>query len=226
MPKKSIIQHLFDFVAPYDCLVCGREGKILCTGCSRDVVEPVPSRCFRCFKASKDFSTCKPCKKQSPLERVWAVTCYESYAKELVRHMKFHANRTAATTIGEILDNELPFFPPNTVVSYVPTAPVRVRERGFDHARIIAHAFARYRGLACKTLLVRTGTSSQVGAHRTDRIKQAQHAYEPSGVRISASTVLLIDDVITTGSTLSSAAKTLRKAGFKQISGAVFSQTL
>lgn len=107
---------------------------------------------------------------------------------------------------------------------HLPTATSRVRQRGYDHARLIARDFASRRQLPCQSLLVRHGQQRQVGAARTIRLQQAEQFYSAKIVRPMPSRVLLIDDVVTTGASISAAAKCLKRAGVKHVDAAIFAQ--
>lgn len=112
----------------------------------------------------------------------------------------------------------------DTIITYVPTATSRVRIRGYDQTKLIAEEFARIRGLSCRRLLVRIGQARQVRSTRAQRAAQAAGNYIAVPGTTLDGTVVLIDDIITTGATLGSAAKVLKKVGVKHVLGAVFAQ--
>lgn len=221
-----VLEKLFDVVTPYDCLVCGHEGKLICPWCWPDAFDSVPSRCFICKKASSDSTSCKNCITSSvTLEHVWVATAYTGYSKQLVKGMKFAQHRQAAHLIAAQLHQTLPYLDGDYIVTYVPTASSRRRERGFDHAKLIAAEFARVRRLAYAPLLIRCNQTRQVGHSRSERLAQVAGAYRPARSRhISKRKILLIDDVITTGATIQEASRVLRAAGAKSVDAAIFAQ--
>lgn len=132
--------------------------------------------------------------------------------------------QAAAIPIVRLMTEALPFLPPDTVVVHVPTATSRVRRRGYDPAELLARALAKEVGLAHDTLLVRVTQTRQVGAKRKERMLQMENAFKSSGAPSDVTSVLLVDDLTTTGATLEAAAKCLHDAGIKNINAVVFAQ--
>lgn len=212
-------------LAPHVCLVCGREGSLLCASCSYDALPPLPDRCYRCKSISQDSAVCQKCRKHTVLKYVWPRAQYSGPAKDLVYSLKFARARAAARLIADLLDEAVPALPPGTLVTYIPTATSRVRFRGYDQSRLIAKAFARKRNLRLVTALARIGQTRQVGSDRKHRLAQAAQNYRVQNQsKVKGAEILLIDDILTTGATLESAAKLIKLAGAKQVSAAVFAQ--
>lgn len=220
-----MFDRLVGVLAPHICLVCGEEGSLLCGWCATDTLDVIPERCYRCSTLSQDAAVCAKCQSKTPLRHVWVRTIYKDVPKMLVQSLKFSRAKDAITVITVLLDDLVPFLSPETVVSYVPTATSRVRQRGYDQSRLIAQRFARQRGLACTSLLVRHGQARQVGSDRKHRITQAAGNYTViDSERVRGAKVLLIDDIMTTGATIEAAARALKKAGAKQVNAAIFAQ--
>lgn len=217
------IELLVSILAPHTCLACGKEGSILCLGCARTQLKVLPPLCYRCGAASPGYMPCPACLPASPLGHVWPAASYEGTAKDLVASLKFDRAKASAAFIAGHMHAVLPSLVPETVVVPVPTANKRVRKRGYDQAGLIARSFAKKRKLACKDALRRAGSTRQVGASREDRFKQLKNSYTVcSPKKLAGKHILLIDDVLTTGATLESAAKTLRAAGVRSVDAAVF----
>lgn len=124
------------------------------------------------------------------------------------------------------MNQALPVLPDNVVVTYIPTIPSHIRERGYDHAKLIAKEFARIRGLPCRSILLRSTNAKQLGASKASRIAQAKRAYRVDPA-LDPVTYLIIDDIFTTGSTMKYGAKALMDAGSKDVYIAVIArQTL
>ncbi len=110
------------------------------------------------------------------------------------------------------------------VVTWVPTSAARRRRRGFDQSQLLARGLARRRGLPCRPLLRHSAGPAQTGRHAAERAAVAFTARR--GWRGSASgRVLLVDDVVTTGSSLAAAAGALRAAGVTAIVGLTLAAT-
>jgi len=116
-------------------------------------------------------------------------------------------------------------LPENTIVVPIPTATSRVRERGYDHARLMGRDIANSNNLRLVTGLSRLDQARQVGAKRDVRLSQLKGAFRVSQRRlIVGAHILLVDDVLTTGATLEEAALTLKMAGAKKVDAIVFAQ--
>jgi ComF family protein len=104
----------------------------------------------------------------------------------------------------------------------VPLHPARRRERGFNQAEMLARLVARKRGIPCQPLLKRVRyTTTQTAFDRTERMNNLRDAFRlRKNADVRQLRVLLIDDVLTTGATLSECAHVLRKAGAASISAA------
>lgn len=220
-----MLEKLIAILAPHHCLACGDEGHVLCDWCLPDFAAPLPERCYKCKVASAESRVCQRCRPKTRLKHVWARTAYDDQPKRLIHEFKFERKRAAAGPIACLMAERLPYLPRGTIVTHVPTATRRVRQRGYDPAELIAKALAAELGLRHHTLLLRLTQTRQVGAKRAKRIEQMERAFlalpsEPLG----RAAVLLVDDLTTTGATLESAAKCLRLAGAKTVSAAVFAQ--
>lgn len=220
-----IIEQLFSILAPYSCISCGREGALLCAWCLPDAFTPVPERCYRCHALSRGSKVCDKCRKLAPIGHVWVAVEYEGYAKQLVTSYKFARAKDVAAILAARLHETVPFTPEGTIVTFVPTATSRVRERGYDHAEVMARSFAALRDLDCIPLLYRMGQTRQVGSKRSQRITQLAGAFRTrNDEHIKGAKILLIDDIVTTGASLAAASKVLKSAGAKSLDAAVFAQ--
>lgn len=220
-----IIEQFYRFIAPDSCLSCGREGALICLWCYPDAFEQLPGRCYHCHKQTPDSAVCANCRRLAPLKHVWVATSYEIYAKQLLKRFKFERSKDVAEILAEVMDEHLPYLPETVVITYVPTATSRIRQRGYDQAAELAEAFAAKRGLKFAHLLNRSGQVRQVGAKREQRLSQLGQAFKPRNNKLlKNSEILLIDDIVTTGATLQAASKVLKQAGARKINAAVFAQ--
>jgi ComF family protein len=170
------------------------------------------------------FRTCAACRKSSPLFAVATRADYTGIAKQLVWQLKFQGAQAAATEMARQLAPLVAAQQPMLVVP-VPTATSRRRQRGYDQAVLLARALANELAMPYLSALRRTGQHHQVGASRLQRVTQLQDAYRcvyPG--RIAGKHVLLVDDVLTTGATLESAARAIKAAGAARICAITFAQ--
>lgn len=201
----ALTSTIWDLLAPYECLSCGREGELVCAQCWPRLFRPPPP----------------------VFTRYHTATCYGYLAKELVRSMKVDCYRQAGTLIGRALAEVMPRLSPGAIVTSVPTADARRRERGFDHGALIAKEFARTRGVEYRALLIRHGRLKQAGTSATTRRSQVRGVFAARRrASISGNHIVLIDDVITTGSTLDEAMRVLKRNGAASVTALVFAQTV
>lgn len=220
-----LLERLIAPFTPFDCLVCGKEGSLLCNFCAHDVLVPLPSRCYHCQRLMDDSKVCPACRRHTPLKQVWIATNYEGTAQMLVKRYKFDRARSAVEILAESMDNSLPLLPRDTLVVPVPTATTRIRLRGYDHAALLARSISKRRGLHWERLVTRLSQSRQVGATRKQRQEQLKNAFLVTKPElIKDQNILIIDDVTTTGATLEAMAKVLKQAGAKTINALVFAQ--
>lgn len=220
-------------VAPSQCIGCGGEGSVLCIGCRQAEIIAYGERCGFCGKSSTGGRTCQTCRPGAP-RHVWIATNYEGSAKKLINAYKFFGNRAASDDIAAIMADALSDFVADREVSMlnylivpIPSATRRLRERSFDHSRLLAQKLARRLNIDSINALGRLGQSRQVGAKREIRQKQAEGSYY---VRlpylIKGRNILLVDDVLTTGATIKAATKVLRQAGAGRVDALIFAKKL
>jgi len=216
----SILEQLLAMIAPHACIGCRTEGALLCTACVAGL-PAFPSRCYRCGKRTPDYRTCRSCRASSGMYQMIVASIYDGLSKELVHKLKFARGRAAAYDMAQAL--AICFSASDaTLISHIPTAPARVRQRGYDQAALIARALAQKTGVPYTPLLARLGDQRQVGRTREQRRRQMQGVFRVTRPELLNQHVLLVDDVLTTGATCEAAAQALRKAGAKRVSAAVF----
>lgn len=218
-----VLETILELLAPHDCVSCGREGSLLCNSCTNGLKD-FELRCYRCLKATNRTRVCSDCQKLASLHDVFVATEYKRSAAGLIHKLKFERARAGAKVIAQLMDALLPTLPAGVIVTHIPTANSRIRERGYDQAALIAKNFAHLRKVPYSPLLRRVQQTRQVGATRAQRQAQLDGAFSIRKVLAGGRPILLVDDVITTGATIENAALTLKDGGVDALYAAAFAQ--
>lgn len=209
-----MLEGLISLLAPHYCINCRRIGSKLCDNCKNNIEFRPLANCVQCGSRLEQ-QNCRVC--QLPYDYIAACTVREGLVQQLIDDFKFHGARAAAGPLAAMLAEQLAYFPDKVVVTHVPTAAAHVRQRGYDHAALLAKQVARRRRLQYQPLLERQRTARQVGASRQMRQQQAHHLYSSLQSLDKQTTYVLVDDIVTTGATVRYAAQALRAAGATKI---------
>ena len=186
------------------CPVCGRCGPAPCQACIDDL-EPPPRR-----------------PPPRGLDRLTAPFAYVGGGRELVARLKYRNARAAVPWLAAAIAGTVDAAGLQAV-TWVPTTTRRRRSRGFDQAEILARAVARHLGLPCVRLLRRHPGPAQTGRPLAERrIGPHVTVVRPRAV---PGAVLVVDDVVTSGATLATAAMALRRAGATRVDGVTAAST-
>lgn len=220
-----LLEKLIGLYAPHNCLGCSREGDgLICESC-RSALPYVPSRCYRCRAVTRDYAVCISCQSHTPLRRVLVSMHYDGLPKELLHHAKYERARSGISEMAEIMASLPQLLPPNVLLVPVPTATSRVRQRGYDQAMVLARELSASSGVARGDLLARIGQAHQVGAGRKERLEHLRGAFRVLKPKeVAGKHIVLVDDVLTTGATLETAARVLKKSGARKVDAIVFCQ--
>ncbi len=197
-------------LVPSLCSACGRScrpGAVLCTRCARRLAGAAPLGGGG----------------SAGLDRSWSSAAHEGVARDLVAALKFRRLLPVADLIAERIHWLAPASLLSGSIVPVPTAPLRSLRRGFDPAAEIASALAERLDAPLSPCLARCGGGRQVGRRRAQRVGQPPHVNARGE---APRNVLLVDDVLTTGATLSACARALRASGAVRVVGITFTRRL
>ena len=207
-PLGNVASFLASLLAPPRCGTCGKRcawRATLCERCEREIAAAVP------------IPVTVP-----SLDAAWCAAAYDGAARELVTALKFHRRLPLARRAAEAIAAAAPEGLRAGAVVPVPPAPWRLRRRGHDPAEEIAFALARISELPLLPCLRRTSGRRQVGRRRAARLA------DPPAVRLvdrPPTSVVLVDDVITTGATLGACARALRRGGAEKLVAVAFAHS-
>lgn len=209
--KNTIVERVLEVIAPHPCSGCGKMGTLLCPYCKYDIIcEPFVG-CILCG-ARQARGICEL--HHAPLEGVFTVGVRDSTLEAILNKLKFERVKAAAAPLAELIVELLPRLPEGVVIVPIPTVQSHVRQRGYDQVDLLARHVASFTGISVARVLRRKSNATQ---HIVGRVKRQQQAEQAFTLRdhhvISGKTVLLLDDIVTTGATLLAAAELLYEAG-------------
>ena len=226
MRLKQVIDAALDIIFPISCLGCGSEGTYVCSDCLR--VQPRLASPYCSYCAEPGSTTpCRWCRAASlELDGIVAPFLMEGAVREAVLQLKYHQVRGLAPVLGGLMEQE--WRSKSTAADLVLPVPLhrsRLRQRGYNQSTLLAKALSKGLGLPCdESALVRTrDTGPQVGLNREERVLNVQGCFRCSAP-VEGKSILLVDDVATTGSTLSACGQVLRQAGATSVWGIVLAR--
>lgn len=215
-----------DLLFPPRCLGCDRCGAYLCAACRAGIHAVASPYCPACHnEVDSETPVCR-CSQPAPLYAV-AAGAYDGPLRRAVLGFKFQGRTAAAPTLAALMYLQLRALPlGGYLLVPVPLHAQRQRERGYNQAALLAHELSRLSGAPVAHRLLRrvraTGAQSLLSAAaRKHNMEGAFLATAPC----PGATVLLVDDVCTTGATLRAAAQAASAAGAKAVYAVVLAAT-
>lgn len=210
------------------CAVCLLEpGAPLCPGCERDFFAADAARCMRCaIRVNTAERVCGQCLAQPPpFDATAALADYAMPVAGMIAAMKFRARIDLADCFACLLAAR-ETGPTADLVLAVPLSFERESARGFNQSLEIARRYARLTGarLAERSLLRVRDTPPQQSLAREQRRRNVAGAFAVAG-DVRGLGIVVIDDVMTTGSTLAEIAATLKRAGAASVVNRVVART-
>lgn len=203
-----MIKELLNYIFPPRCAGCGTSGSVLCHSCTRYISNLQP-RTHDLFFSALPYQDPK--------------------VKRVIRALKFKNSKDIASFLGELLYtrfleelSELVSLNNKIIVIPTPLSKERMRERGFNQSELIARAFTKGSStliLCTKNVerFIHRDPQSSISMKRM-RLKNIEGVYRITHKeRIRNQTVIVIDDIATTGATLTELKKVLREAGARKI---------
>lgn len=202
----DLIEKLLCLLFPAQCLACDR------------IISPGESFCESC-KASlpgaplyREFTVC------GKSFRVTSLMPYKGGFRKSLHRLKFEDERALAKQIGRLMAEVLP-NEAFSAVTWVPMSEKKKRLRGYDQSELLARTAARELDIPAVRLITKIReTDTQHELARADRIENIKNAYRAEKAAAGMS-IILVDDIITTGSTLCECAGELYRAGATKIVG-------
>jgi competence protein ComFC len=180
---------------------------------------------------SKSALVHRKCKSKTDLDGVFIIAEYSKFIENYIGDIKYEFYFAMIPDLVHVMTKSLAgnfqFRQKvnKSVFTFVPLHPSRERWRGFNQSEKIAISLSQYFQIPCKKLLKKIkNTKHQVGLARKERLRNVQEAFDVVHGKPLGTSVIVVDDVMTTGGTLEECAKVLKQEGVKKVYGLVFAR--
>src|SRR5437660_4117730 len=234
LQKFDLLEAAVSLLYPSVCTICGRSiraGEYLCDECEGKITRIVAPFCEKCSEpfegAITSAFTCANCAHRTIYFDA-AVAAYRGrgIVRQMIHEFKYgrqiHLRHLVAQWLHAALDDERLCGRRFDVIVPVPLHPARQRERGFNQASLLAELLSAQTSIPVKPVLERIRyTTTQTALDRSERMENLHNAFRlRKNADVRGLRVLLIDDVLTTGSTLNECSRVLKRAGALSVYGA------
>jgi len=216
---------VLDLLLPQRCVVCAVGGTQLCDRCLRDLPRIGPPLCERCGAPTAwPVRRCRECAgRRLAFASARAAVYYDVALRAFVVGWKERGLRRLAAAAVEVVIEVVP-PPAADVVTFVPPDPDRGLKRGHHPPRQLAEQLAEHWELRLAPLLRRRATKRQRGLSRAERRRNVAGVFAAAGS--VPRSIVLVDDVFTSGATANAASSALRKAGARRVDVITFARVV
>ena len=231
--------NFLDYIFPQKCLNCHQEGQFICDKCFQTIQLKTFQQCPICKIRINQGEVCEKCKNKSHLNGLLVATTYDNnpLIKKSVMQFKYKFNEDLAKKLATLLSCHSGlskiYASEKTILVPIPLHFKRKWQRGFNQAELLTKQISKKTNIPFSNLLKRIkNTPQQAKLSRQERLNNLKSAFEINEkefkkIQIGKKelpTVILIDDIASTLTTLEESAHTLKKAEFKNIWGMVLAR--
>jgi competence protein ComFC len=216
----------YEALFPKHCFGCRQEGSWLCPNCQKRLSYLKTFSCPFCQTVTNRGELCLNCQSQYSLTGILAACSFQSPTRELIHQLKYQKTKELCQLLTKILiKGTVKRLPEGRkIIVPVPLHPNQLRKRGFNQAELLAQELAQRLEITYNPDILKRikDTKSQTKLNRQERLANLKDAFALNQkMDLRGISILLVDDVSTTGITLDQAAKALRLAQPNQIWGLV-----
>lgn len=219
-----VLATLLDLLFPRFCIGCRRHGTLLCASCAAKLERQNPQECAVCRLPSLAGTTCHACAPATALDQTLIALRFDDpLVQKLVHLLKYRYVEEIADHLGAALVGVVAEYGADrdALLAPIPLHSRRERTRGFNQSALLARAVAARTGrpVSDHLLVRRRTTSQQAKLNRDARLRNLRGAFAMAKtLEKLPRSVMLVDDVVTTGATLEACARTLKTAGVQRVS--------
>jgi len=241
---KKLSKFILDLFFPKKCFGCNKPGTYICDSCFKKIEIDKNNKCPFCDRPVPNTFICQKCRERFYLDRlIWAVPYFNPLVKKLIKAFKYHHIKELAKPLSALLIKSLnqcgtSYVPDNVIVVPIPLHNQRLHERDFNQAELLSKNIAEYFSIPMETeILERTRSiipQAKIRDHKSRRenikdifeIKQKfiKKCKDENKNLLKGKIIILVDDVFTSGATISEATRILKRAGAKEIWGLVIAK--
>ena len=225
---RKIYEVLTELLFPPRCPICDKIQKMkekgICPECRKKIRYIREPRCMKCSKQLSDEEQeyCKDCTERDHFYKQGrALFDYRAIDRAIYK-FKYKGRKE----YGEILGEEMAYFlgdyihriKPDALIP-VPMYPAKKRVRGYNQAEVLADMLGKYLNVPVRADLVKRvkNTRALKALNRKERLNNLKNAFNLEGNGVKLNTIIIVDDIYTTGSTIDAVAKVFLKAGVENI---------
>jgi ComF family protein len=213
-----------DFFFPRRCVGCGKIGDLLCPDCSQKLPRLLPPFCQKCGKHESSGVLCPTCwGHQTDIDGIRSVFRFEGTIRRAIHDLKYRNLKSIAICLASLMSDYMRDNPvPGDYLVSVPLHPRRLRERGYNQSGLLAEKLSKLTALPVLQGQLHRLKDSLPQARTTtveERKKNVQKAFACPHDDLNGKSLILIDDVCTSGATLESCAAALKAAGAVSVWG-------
>lgn len=223
LPKMKILNFLLTFIYPKTCMSCDTllnyNAKIeLCDNCAKDFNPYRGNRCITCDRPIDNTGECSICKSEKIyFEKGYCVYPYARAVRNTILNFKFKNMALYYTYLGSKM-TEYYFEYIMESYDYITAVPIhkkKLKVRGYNQAELLAEYISEQINIPYCTVLKRTvNTKPQNALNKKERVVNIKNAFSLiDNINIKNKSILIVDDIFTTGTTINECCKVLKKAG-------------